>query len=171
MDFIHKFGLEKGLFLFQLINFLIIVFILKKFLYKPLKKMLDERRRIVDQSLQDAQDARFALEHAGEERNRILNSAKSDASALTANVKASLEETKQKSSEDAKKRSEQIIEDAKQQASAEFENLNKQIGKMSADMSGKIVMKVLSDLFTGDEKQKIVSRALDKIEKYEKSAN
>ena len=42
---------------------------------------------------------------------------------------------------------------------------------MSADMSGKIVMKVLSELFTGDEKQKIVSKALDKIEKYEKSAN
>ncbi|AKL97946.1 ATP synthase F0 subunit B [Endomicrobium proavitum] len=171
MEIIKKFGLETNLFLFQLANFLIIAFILKKFLFKPLKKMLDERKRIVDQSLQDAQDARAALENAGQERDKILTSAKTDADALAVAAKASLEETKIKLTDDAKKRSQQIVDDAKQKAAAEFENLNKQIGKISADISGKLVSKVLSDLFTGDEKQKVISRALDKIEEYEKNPN
>lgn len=42
--------------------------------------------------------------------------------------------------------------------------MNKKIEKMSADISGKIMSKVLSDLFTGTEKQKLISRALEKID-------
>ena len=44
---------------------------------------------------------------------------------------------------------------------------------MSIDASKQIVNKVLSDIFTEEEKTKILSRALDKIEHsgYEKTIN
>lgn len=173
MEIIQKFGLEVNLFLFQLINFLIIVFILKKFLFKPIQRMLDERRRKIDQSLQDAEDARIALENAATERNKILVEAKDDAEKLTASVKSSLEETKEKMTEDAKRRSEQIVDDAKQRAKIEFENVNKQVGKISLEISEKIMSKVFSEVFTDDEKQKVLAKAMEKMEKgeYEKSSN
>ncbi|MDR3256598.1 MAG: F0F1 ATP synthase subunit B [Endomicrobium sp.] len=164
MEIIQKFGLEAKLFLFQLVNFLIIVFILKKFLYAPLKKTLDERKCKIEQSLQDAKNAKIALENAGEEGKKIISEAKSNAETLTAAMKVSIEETKENATFEAKRRSEQIIDDAKQKAEAEFENMNKQIGKMSIDISGKVISKVFSSLFTDDEKQKLVSRALEKID-------
>jgi F-type H+-transporting ATPase subunit b len=164
MEMIQNFGLETKLFLFQLINFLIIVFILKKFLFNPLKKMLDERRRKIEQSLQDAQNAKLALENAGEEKKKILADAKVGADKLMASVKATADEAKEKTLAEAKLRSQQIIEEANNKVSAEFENMNKQIGKMSVDASNKILSKVLSDLFTEEEKQKLMSRALERID-------
>lgn len=173
MEILGTLGLEGKVFLAQLINFLIVAFILKKILYKPMQKMLNERKNKIEKGLNDAEDARIALENAGEERKKILASAKNDADVLTASTKASLEETKNKLTQDAKNRSEQIIEDAKQKAAMEFEKMNSQIGKMSVDISGKVIASVFSNLFTEDEKDKVLTRALDKIEKgvYEKSSN
>jgi F-type H+-transporting ATPase subunit b len=172
-EMIAKFGLEGKLFLFQLINFLIIMAILTKFLYKPLRNMLDERKRRIDQSLRDADEAKLALENAGEERKKILVSAKKDADDLTASTRTLLNQTKEKFTNEAKERSLQIVEEAKQRAVVELENVNKQVGRISVDLSGKIISKVLSDLFTDNDKQAILSRALDKIEKggYEKGSN
>jgi F-type H+-transporting ATPase subunit b len=164
MEIIQKFGLEAKLFFFQVINFLIIVFILKKFLFTPLKKMLDGRKRKIEQSLQDAENAKIILKNASEEKKNILAKAKRSADMLMATVKASIKETKEKAIIETKHRSEQIIDDAKQKAATEFEGMNKKIGKMSVDISRKIISKVLSDLFTENEKQKLISRALEKID-------
>ncbi|GHT60625.1 ATP synthase subunit b [Endomicrobiia bacterium] len=164
MEIIQRFGLEAKLFLFQLINFLAIVFILKKFLYTPLKRILDERKNKIERSLRDAENAKIALENAGEEKKKILLEAKSSADKLAASAKISIGEAKEKAVAEAEQRSEQILDDAKHKAAEEFENMNKQIGKMSLDVSGKVISKVLSDLFTDDEKQKLMTRALEKID-------
>ncbi|MCA6079792.1 MAG: F0F1 ATP synthase subunit B [Endomicrobium sp.] len=164
MEIIQKFGLEARLFLFQLVNFLIIVFVLKKFLFAPLKKMLDERKRKIEQSLQDAENAKIILGNATEEKKKIIAEAKSSVDMMMATTKVSIEETKEKAAIEAKSRSEHIVEEAKQRAATEFENMNKKIGKMSVDISGKVMSKVLSNLFTEDEKQKLISRALEKID-------
>ncbi len=164
MEIIQKFGLEAKLFLFQLINFLIIVFILKKFLFAPLKKILDERKHRIEQSLQDAENAKIVLKNVFEEKKNILAKAKSSADILMATVKVSIKETKEKAILETKQRSEQILDDAKQKAETEFESMNKKIGKISIDISGKILSKVLSDLFTETEKQKLISRSLEKID-------
>jgi F-type H+-transporting ATPase subunit b len=164
MEIIQKFGLEAKLFLFQLINFLIIVLILRKFLFAPLKKVLDERKCKIEQSLQDAENAKVILKNAFEEKKNILAKAKSSADMLMATVKVSIKEAKEKVIIETKHRSEQIIDDAKWKAAAEFESMNKKIGEMSVDISGKVISKVLSDLFTETEKQKLMSRALEKID-------
>lgn len=65
---------------------------------------------------------------------------------------------------EAKHHSEQILDDAKQRAATEFKIMNNQIEKMSIDVSRKIILRVLSDLFSDDEKQKFISRALKKID-------
>jgi F-type H+-transporting ATPase subunit b len=166
MGIIQKFGLDAKLFLFQLINFLIVIFILKKFLYPPLKKMLDERKNKIEQSLQDAKDAEVFLENAGAQGKKLIAVAKSDADKLTASSKISISKAQEEAALEAKQRSKQILDDAKSKAQEEFEKMNKQIGKISIDISGKVISKVLSDLFTDEEKQKLMARALEKIDEY-----
>ncbi|MDR1418227.1 MAG: ATP synthase F0 subunit B [Endomicrobium sp.] len=164
MEIIQKFGLEAKLFLFQLANFLIIVFILKKFLFAPLRKMLDERKRKIEQSLIDAENAKVALDNAALERKKILSEAKVNADKLTSSLKVAIEEEKQKASLEARNQSLAILDEAKHQAGLEFDNISKQLGKMSIDLSEKVLTKVLSGLFSEEEKQKLMSRALEKID-------
>jgi F-type H+-transporting ATPase subunit b len=164
MEIIQKFGLETKLFLFQLANFLIIVFILRKFLFAPLRKMLEKRKHKIEQSLKDAENAKAALNIASLERKKILSEAQVNAAKLATSVKIAIEEEKQKAILDAKNQSESIIDEAKHQAGLEFDNISKQLGKMSINLSEKVLTKVLSDLFSEEEKQKLMLRALEKID-------
>ena len=170
---LNLFGLEGKLFIAQIINFAILLFILKKFLYEPIANMLEERKTKIKQGLDDAENAKKALLDADNQKILILKEAKIDADKILDNTKKSSESLKQKSSEDAKKQAAEIVDNAKKQAQAEFENVSKQVGSMSVDLSKKIVSKILSEIFTEQDKTAILSKAVEKIENggYEKTTN
>lgn len=56
-ELIHKLGIDWKLLLAQAVNFLIILGILRFTVYKPLLKMLGERRRRIEQGLKDSEEA------------------------------------------------------------------------------------------------------------------
>ncbi|MDR2676452.1 MAG: ATP synthase F0 subunit B [Endomicrobium sp.] len=163
MKFINKFGLDPYLFLFQIINFSIVVFVLQRFLLKPLKKIFNERKFRIEQSLIYIEEAKIILENANKEKQCILEEAKNNAAMLTTATRVSIDESKKQAAIDAKKYSEYIVGIAKQKATIEFENMTKQLEKISTDVSEKIMLKILSNLFTNNEKQVIISRVMEKI--------
>ncbi|MDR1511570.1 MAG: ATP synthase F0 subunit B [Endomicrobium sp.] len=164
MEITQKFGLEVKLFLFQIVNFLVIAFILKKFLYVPLKKILDERKSKIEKSLLESDSAKIILENAKKEKEKLLFEAKNNAATLIETARVSIVEAKKRAIAEAARNSERILDDAKQRAAEEFEIMNNQVEKMSIDVSKKIILRILSDLFSNDEKQKLISRALKKID-------
>ena len=172
-DILNLFGLEGKLFIAQIINFAILLFILKKFLYEPIAKMMEERKAKIKQGLDDAENAKKTLLEADSKKILILKEAKLDANKILENTKKSSESLKQKSSEDAKKQAAEIVDNAKKQAQAEFDKASKQVGSLSVDLSKKIVSKILSEIFTEQDKTAILSKAVEKIENggYEKTTN
>lgn len=51
-------GFDWSTFVLEIVNFLILVWLLKRFLYKPVMNMVEKRRASVEQTLKDAEDAR-----------------------------------------------------------------------------------------------------------------
>ncbi|MBQ2219621.1 MAG: F0F1 ATP synthase subunit B [Elusimicrobia bacterium] len=172
-NILNLFGLEGKLFIAQIINFAVLLIILKIFLYKPIAQILEERKAKIKQGLDDAENAKKALEEADSQKLSILKEAKVDADKILDNTKKSSEILKQKSSEDAKRQATEIVDNAKKQAQAEFDKASKQVGSMSVDLSKKIVSKILSEIFTEQDKTAILSKAVEKIENggYEKTTN
>ena len=172
-NIINLFGLKTKLFIAQIINFAILLFILKKFLYKPIAKIFEERQAKIKQGLEDAQNAHKTLLDANNQKADILKIARIDADKILNNTKVSSEKLKQQSLEDARKQATEIIDNAKKQAQDEFDKISKQVGVMSLDLSKKIVSKVLSEIFTEEDKNIILSKAVDKIENgsYENTTN
>lgn len=172
-NIINLFGLEGKLFIAQIINFAILLFILKMFLYEPIAKIFEERQAKIKQGLEDAEKSSKALLEAEDKKKEILKVAKLDADKILENTKVSSENLKQKSTEEAKKQATEIIDTAKKQAQDEFAKVSKQVGTMSVDLSKKIVSKVLSEIFTEEDKNAILSKAVEKIENggYEKTTN
>ncbi len=173
MDIFNLLGLEPKLFIAQIVNFAVLFFLLKIFLYKPVLQILEERSRRIKQGLDDAENAKKTLANADNEKIGILKTAKIDADKILENTKLSAENIKQKTAEDAKKQAADIIDSAKKQAKEEFEKANRQVGEISADLSKKIVSKILSEIFTEEEKSKVLLKAVEKIENggYEKTTN
>ncbi|MDD2319981.1 MAG: F0F1 ATP synthase subunit delta [Geobacteraceae bacterium] len=49
---------DIGTFVFQVINFIVLLFILKRLLYRPVREMLQKRRDLVEETIRSAEDAR-----------------------------------------------------------------------------------------------------------------
>jgi hypothetical protein len=84
MEIFEQFGFDLKLFAAQIVNFLVIAFIFKKFLYKPILDTLQKRKAAIKKGLKDAEDASLALEKAEESKEQILNKASKEAESIIA---------------------------------------------------------------------------------------
>ena len=71
--------LDPGLFIWTIITFLLVLFLLSKFAWKPLLKVLQEREDEIKSSLRDAEVAKTELEKVNLESEKILNNARAEA--------------------------------------------------------------------------------------------
>src|SRR3989338_6728445 len=90
MEFISNFGLDPILLVAQIVNFLVVLFILRKFLYKPILKTLEKRKNLIKDGLDKAQEATIRLEKIEEKERRVLSTAQKQAQQM-------LDEAKKKS--------------------------------------------------------------------------
>src|SRR3989344_8342526 len=79
MEIIKNFGVDPVLLVAQIVNFLVILFILKKYLYKPILDILNKRQNAVEEGIRNAEDARIKLEKAVIEEKNILKEAQAAA--------------------------------------------------------------------------------------------
>ena len=87
--------LDPGLFVWTIVTFLLLVFVLAKFAWKPLLKMLQDREDMVRSSLEDAEKAKSELERLNEESEAIMAKARSEAQSILADGKAAAEKVKE----------------------------------------------------------------------------
>lgn len=75
-------GINLGYFLVQVFNFLILVIVLYAWAYKPILKMLDDRKQKIAQGLEDARMAAEARENAERQAAKIVNDAQAQAAKI-----------------------------------------------------------------------------------------
>ena len=96
--------LDPGLFVWTILTFLLLVFVLAKFAWKPLLKMLQDREDMIRSSLEDAEKAKSELERLNEESEAIMAKARSEAQSILADGKAAAEKVKTASLQNQKNR-------------------------------------------------------------------
>ena len=98
-------SIDIGTILFSWINLMILFFALKRFLFKPVQKILTERQAAVDQALNDADEARARAEAAETEYTEKLTQAKEESAEILRNA-----------TRKAQQRSEEIVANARNEA-------------------------------------------------------
>lgn len=162
MEAIKQFGIQWPLLVASVINFFILLFLLKKLLYKPILKVLDERRETIAKSLANAEyiekekaktDERIksSLKLANEESLKIINRAHQSA-----------EKTKAGIIDEANLQAKKIIERAKEEINHEKEEAKKAIRHESAALIAEALRKIVKDADI-DEK-KLMQETLEKID-------
>jgi len=168
MEIIQNFGFEPVFFVAQVINFLILAFIFKKFLYKPVLGMLASRQKQIEKGLKDAEESTKILAQAEEKKDEIIQDATKQAEKIIEETKSSAAELSESLMASSKEESEKIIQEAKLLASAEFEKVRNQAQDMALELSRTILERVTSEIFTKSEKQKILERGITRLKNYEK---
>jgi F-type H+-transporting ATPase subunit b len=82
MDILAKIGFDWQVALANFVNFLIIFYLLKRFLFGPVAKILAERKKAIAEGLQNAVLASDALDEAKKEGDRIVAEARAHANSI-----------------------------------------------------------------------------------------
>ena len=141
--------LDPGLFVWTILTFLLLVFILAKFAWKPLLKMLQDREDMVRSSLEDAEKAKSELERLNEESEAIMAKARSEAQSILADGKAAAEKVKDDIIAKSKEQANKIREDAGNQIQVEkdkaISEIKKEVVNLTLSVAEKLIRKNLRD--------------------------
>jgi F-type H+-transporting ATPase subunit b len=110
-------GIEPAILLAQIVNFLIIMGVLRLFLYEPVLKMLEQRKERIALGIQQAERSSTAAVEAERQRNAILDEARREAQEVRAQATRDAERIAQ----DVRSRAEQEANDIRRRAQLDAE--------------------------------------------------
>lgn len=165
MEIFGTFGIEWSLIFAQIVNFIIILFILKRFLYKPLFNILKKREELVKQSIQKADESSKALEKAQVEEQKIIAKAQDTAKQIVSEAKEQAADTLKRSEEKTKQQTDKMLKDAKVQIELETQKAQGELNKYVGELSLQMLKKSISNVFTEKEQSEIIARATKEMQK------
>jgi F-type H+-transporting ATPase subunit b len=127
----------------QMINFLILLWILNRFLYKPILKILDERRGKIHASETEVEELKARAAGQWESYQRQLQEARIEANAEKERIKAEGAEAERRLLEEARAEAARLLEDSRRMIQEEVlkarDLLRAQAGAVASEMASKIL--------------------------------
>jgi F-type H+-transporting ATPase subunit b len=147
-DTAETFGWNPGLFLSQVISFVIVALLLRRFAYKPILNVLHERRERIEESLRNAEKIKQQLAEAEKRYAEILAKANADAQKMIDEARESSSHVADRKMQEAIVAAEQIIAKAREASALERERtmaeLKRQLGRLVVETTAKVTGKVLT---------------------------
>jgi len=168
-------GINLGYLIVQVFNFLVVVVVLSRFVFKPILNMLETRKQTIEQGLEDARVANEAKAQAEEQAAKILAEAKHKAREETRLAAEKAErlvfEIKAEAEKDIAKMRDAAREEAEQVRTQALGELRGEVASLAIAAAQKVIGESLDDkrqralidaFFSGIEGKKIL--VLDQVE-------
>jgi F-type H+-transporting ATPase subunit b len=153
-----------GLMIWTIVAFAITLWVLKRYAFGPVQKLIDDRRERIRQAVEEADRAREEARSLLEEHRALIGQAKSQAEEILAEARKTAdsqrERMRQETEEDRQRRLEETkrqIEQATQQALGE---IRREVAELSLLAAEKITRKTLTDA----DHQRLIDEALAEID-------
>jgi F-type H+-transporting ATPase subunit b len=159
-ELLSKLGIDWKLLIAQIVNFLVLLFVLYKFAYGPVLAMLDKRQKKIEKGLKDADEAHKKLAESAELQKEILRKARTEAKDIVEKAQIQAEKSKSEIAGEAKKQSEKIIANAKDQIEQEK---NKMITEVKSEIGSLVVAateKMIGEKIDDKKDKKLIEKAI-----------
>src|SRR5437764_13913990 len=147
-DTAETFGWNPWLFLSQVISFAIVALLLRRFAYKPIVAVLEDRRRKIEEGQLNAEKISKDLAEAEKRYKEILAKADADAQKMMDEARQSAAHLSERKQQEAIGAAEQIVAKAKEAAALEHERqmqaLKRELGRLVVETTEKVTGKVLT---------------------------
>lgn len=145
-------GLEISVpeFIWTVINFFILLFLLKKFLYDPVLKFMDERSARIASGLAEGKNAEKALADSKEELQKELGEKSDEARVLIGNARAAAEKQKAETVHEAHAEAEKLQKGLRERISTEETEARDEIDALLPELVDLLSNKLLD----GDTEEK-----------------
>jgi len=149
LEALEGLGINPGFLLSQVVNFLILFAGLYFLLWKPILKMLDQRKERIQQGLEDAERAREERERAQAEFNKRLAEAAQEREKIIAQAKEEAQEERKAILAQAEQEAERALIEAREEAQLEgeriLEELRGQVAVLAIAAANRLIGEALDE--------------------------
>ena len=163
MAFFDAFGVDVPKLLFQVINFLLLLYLLNRFLFKPVLKLLDERETRIRKGLEDAEAAARDRELAQAEREAALDEARKEAQAMIARATKIADDSRAEILAEAKAQAEKVTSRATEEITAEKERAMAELRATVADLALQAASRLVRKEMDGPTQRRLVEEFLAEV--------
>lgn len=140
-----------GLIFWQAVIFLLLIFLLGKFAWRPILDALKIREESIEEALRSADEAREEMSKLQSDNEKLLAEAREERDILLKEANKMAAQLKEEAKADAKKISAKMMEDAKASIASEKDAALKEVRDLVANLSVEIAEKLIQKSL-GDEK-------------------
>jgi F-type H+-transporting ATPase subunit b len=155
---------DFGLFFWMTVVFLVVLFILWKYGFPVIVKMVDERKAFIDESLKKAHEANERLANIQKEGESILQEAREQQAQILREAAATRDAIVEKAQDKARSEGARLLDEAKaaieQEKKAAIADIRQQVAALSVEIAEKVLKQNLKD----DKSQMdLIDRMLDEV--------
>jgi F-type H+-transporting ATPase subunit b len=162
-DIFTSLGIDWQMLILQIIAFLVLVFILGKFVYPILIKSVDERQDKIDAANKAAAEAQAAAADAETRVEKLLKKARIEAAEIVETAKTESNVLLTASEEKAKKRSEQIVASAQDEIQKEVIAAKSALHNETVELVALATEKVVGKTVSSTVNNKVIAESLEAV--------
>jgi F-type H+-transporting ATPase subunit b len=153
-----------GLMIWTLISFGITFFVLRRFAFGPIQKLIDERRARIRESLEEADRARAEARRQLEEHRRLRAEARGEAEEILTEARRVADSLRERVKEEADADRQRRLEETRRQIEAEttraLEQIRAEVAELALVAAGKVTGKALDD----DDDRRLIEDAIRELD-------
>jgi|TARA_A100001011_G_scaffold28856_1_gene28067 F-type H+-transporting ATPase subunit b len=138
-----------GLFFWQTIIFVILIFLLKKFAWSPILKAVNDREQGIKDALDSAEAAKIEMQSLQADNEKIIKKARAERDSLLKEARDLKNSMISQAKDEAKSEAQKIIESANEailnEKNAAVSDIKKQVASLSIEIAEKLLKEKLSD--------------------------
>lgn len=162
-ELIHNFGIDWKLLIAQAVNFFVLLFLLQKFAYGPILKMLHRRKEKIEGGIRFANEAEEKFRMSEKERERVLIQARGEALAI---VSSSEDTAKKRGAEivaESNKKVEAIVLGAKRTIEEEKAKMGEEVFHDAKELVREGIKRVIGKLPAKERDNALIDDALREL--------
>jgi F-type H+-transporting ATPase subunit b len=153
-----------GLMIWTIVCFLITLFVLKRYAFGPIQKMIDERRDRIREALEEADRARDEARHLLEEHRALIARARGDAEEILAEARRVSDAQRERVKEEAEADRQRRLEDTRRQIEAAtrraLEQIRAEVAQLTLVAAEKVTRKSLDDA----DHRRLIEEAISELD-------
>ena len=157
-------SVTPGLMIWTIVCFLIALFVLKKYAFGPIQKMIDERREQIRRSIEEADNARKEARQLLEEHKALMQEARGQAEQIIAEARKTRESMELRMREETEAERQRRLEETRREIAAETARALEQIRAEVADLTLQATSIVVGKKLDSDRDRELISQAIGSLD-------
>jgi F-type H+-transporting ATPase subunit b len=156
---------DPGLFIWTILTFLVLVWLLAKFAWRPLLAALEQRRKTIAGAVDDARKAKEDLATVQQQAAQVMTEARREADAVVTRTRADADRLREELRTKAAADAATITKNAEQQIQRETARAISVIREEAVDLSLAVASKILGRAVTAADHQALIDEVIKEVGK------